>query len=82
MAGGQLANATPCQACVLILLKSGIATRMKATLVTVQLALVLWFGGSQGISRVGNSLSIPVPTSASSDKETKQLDSSLRSMIP
>ena len=44
--GGQLANATPYQACILILLKIGITARIVGNLVNIQLNLMLSFGGS------------------------------------
>ncbi len=43
---GQLASAILCQACILESLKNGIAARMMGILVTIQLNLMLLFGGS------------------------------------
>ncbi len=72
--GGKLADATPCQVCTLKLLKSGITAKMKGNLVTVQLALVLWFGGSQKTKRVGSNPFVLAQTAASSGTETHDHD--------
>ena len=75
MAGGQLANATPCQACILILLKSGTTARMLENLVTIQQNLMLLFGGSLVIYVVGSSLLTLAQTTASNSIRTEPLDS-------
>ncbi len=41
---------------------------------TIQLGLMLWFGGSQKLNRVGSRLSTLAQTNASCGIEAKQLD--------
>ena len=74
VAACELADATLCQACILKLLKNRITARMMGNLVTIQLALMLWFGGSQETNRVGSNLFFLAQINASSGIETEQPD--------
>ena len=72
---GQLANATPCQACILRLLKNGITARTTGNLVTIQPDLMLLFGGFRVIFGLGSSLFSPAQTTALSGIRPEPLDS-------
>ncbi len=73
-AGRTACSAILCQACILESLKNGITARMMGILVTIQLALMLWCGGSQETKRVGSNLFLLAQITASSGTETEQLD--------